>query len=93
MLGKKSNLTGKKKKTYTVKPHNGWQLKQLDFFPYCGVFHYFEDSEALSRAFWGQNLSAFAGIFAILTSAIASFTVHQKYTFTQIFPAWNLDVH
>ena len=37
----------------TVKPRNSGQLKQLDFFRYCEVFHYFEGSEALNRAFGG----------------------------------------
>ena len=57
----------------TVKPRNSGQLEQLDFFRYCGVFRYFEGSEALNRAFWGQKLSAIEGFSAILTSAIAGF--------------------
>ena len=57
----------------TVKPRNSGQLEQLDFFRYCGVFRYFEGSEALNRAFWGQKLSAIEGFSAILASAIAGF--------------------
>ena len=60
-------------KYITVKPRNSGQLKQLDFFHYCGVFPYFDGSEALNRAFWGQNLSSISGLFAILTLAIAGF--------------------
>ena len=56
-----------------VKPCNSIQLKQLDFFCYCGVFHYFEGSEALNRTFLGQTLFSFAGFSAILKSAIAGF--------------------
>ena len=58
---------------HTVKPRNSGQLEQLDFFRYCGVFHYFEDSEALKRAFWGQNLSSIVGFSAILISANVGF--------------------
>ena len=57
----------------TVKPRNSGQLEQLDFFRYCGVFRYFEGSEALNRAFWGQKLSAIEGFSAISTSPIAGF--------------------
>ena len=57
----------------TVKPRNSGQLEQLDFFRYCGVFRYFEGSEALNRSFWGQKLSAIEGFSTILTSAIAGF--------------------
>ena len=42
----------------TVKPRNSGQLGQLDFFRYCEVFRYFEGSETLNKAFWGQKLSA-----------------------------------
>ena len=59
--------------TNTVEPFNSGQLEQLDFFCYCGVFRYFEGSEALNRAFLGQKLSAIEGFSAILMSAIAGF--------------------
>ena len=62
-----------KKGENTVKPRNSGQLKQLNFFRYCGVFRYFEGSEALNRAFWGQKLSAIEGFSAILASAIVGF--------------------
>ena len=51
-----------------VKPRNNGQLEQLG-----GVVHYFEGSEALNRAFGGQNLSAISRFTAILMSAIAVF--------------------
>ena len=62
----------------TVKPRNSGQLEQLDFFRYCGVFRYFEGSETLNRAFWGQNESSIAGFSAILASAIAGFYCINK---------------
>ena len=66
----------------TVKPHNRGQLKQLDFFRYCGVFCYFEGLETLNRAFLGWNLSAIAGFSATLKSAVAGFYCIKPYAKT-----------
>ena len=63
------------RKDNTVKPRNSGQLEQLDFFRYCGVFRYFEGSDALNRTFWGQNLSSIAGFSAILCPLLRGFTV------------------